>query len=118
MCEEITMFSWFNCKKSDSEYMDLMTNDQNRTKMIENLVRKRKKIQISSYALLIILVFLLIFELSSGTISHFISIYPILGIFYCTIRFELVDFKTKVVKSMSSQPGSQPGSSQPGANLD
>ncbi len=93
------MISWLNSEQSDTKCLELMTDISHRNKMIEKLSEQRKNLLIICYVFfLIILAFLTKYIFDSS--DYFIIMFLIVLELYEGVRFELIDFKIQLLKSI------------------
>ena len=92
------MINWFNFERSDSKFVNMRNDKPAMISMIEKLARERKKLNYVLIVFTILMIGSLLIELFSETKNYFMILFCIVFGLYGAMRWELVDFKIKVLK--------------------
>ena len=99
------MIRWLIPGPSDLEFLEMTIHESIRSELISKLVRERKKLFYAIYFLSALMLIYMFMAIVMGFKNYFAVVFIVALGLYVAMRYELVDFKVKVLMYIDNLDG-------------
>lgn len=99
------MIRWLIPGPSDLEFLEMTIHESIRSELIGKLVRERKKLSFAIYILSALILIFIFMAIVMGFENYFAVVFIVALGLYVAMRYELIDFKVKVLMYIDNLDG-------------